>query len=224
MVQYYKPSPEAVEVAIAGFNQQILVADSWLENPKMIDQFEQVEVTTRKQWRSWLDANHSQTQSIWLITYKKHTGDRYLSYDSIVEEALCFGWIDSLPRKLDRDRTMLLLSPRRPKSPWSKLNKERVAKMIDQGLMASAGLVRIEQAKADGSWVFLDDVEALIMPDELAAALAQNPQAAKYFEAFSPSSKRGILQWIKSAKREPTRQQRIAKTVELAAQNIKANS
>ena len=134
------------------------------------------------------------------------------------------GWIDSLPRKLDRDRTMLLLSPRRPKSPWSKLNKERVANMIYQELMTSAGLEKIEQAKADGSWVFLDDVEALIIPDDLTAVLLQNPQAAKYFGAFSPSSKKGILQWIKRTKRDLTRQKRIANTVELAAQNIKANS
>ena len=190
----------------------------------MMEQFEQVEVTSRGQWRSWLEANHTQPDSIWLITYKKHTGSRYLPYDAIVEEALCFGWIDSLPRKLDRDRTLLLLSPRRPKSPWSKLNKERVAKMTSQGLMTAAGLEKIEQAKVDGSWVFLDDVEALIIPDDLAAALAQAPQAAKYFDAFSPSSKKGILQWIKSARRDATRQKRIAKTVELAAQNIKANS
>ena len=186
-------------------------------------QFEQVEVTSRDQWRHWLTHNHNQTNSIWLVTYKKHTGSRYLSYDAIVEEALCFGWIDSLPRKLDADRTMLLLSPRRPKSSWSKLNKDRVAKMLEQDLITPAGLERINQAKADGSWTFLDDVEALIIPEDLATALAANPQAKTYFEAFSPSSKKGILQWIKSAKRAPTREKRIAKTVELAAQNIKAN-
>ena len=95
--------------------------------------------------------------------------------------------------------------------------------MIEQELMTSTGLEKIEQAKADGSWIFLDDVEALVIPDDLAKALAENAQAAQYFDAFSPSSKKGILQWIKSAKRSPTRQNHIAKTVELAAQNIKAN-
>lgn len=189
-----------------------------------MEKFEKVEVISREQWRSWLVDNHQQSQSIWLVTYKKHTGDRHISYDAIVEEALCFGWIDSLPRKLDADLTMLLLSPRRPKSPWSKLNKKRVVKMMEHGLMTSAGLKKIEQAKADGSWIFLDDVEALIVPDDLADALNQNPQAAQYFEAFSPSAKKGILQWIKSAKRSPTRQQRIAKTVECAAQNIQTSS
>lgn len=189
----------------------------------MMDRFQQVEVTSRGQWRDWLATHHRQTDSIWLVTYKKHTGDRYLPYDAIVEEALCFGWIDSLPRRLDDNRTMLLLSPRRPKSAWSKLNKTRVAHLIDQGLMTPAGLEKIEQAKVDGSWTFLDDVEALIMPADLAAALAQNPTAAGYFEAFSPSAKKGILQWIKSAKQATTRQKRIAKTVEFAAQNLKAN-
>ena len=186
-------------------------------------QFEQVEVTGRDQWRTWLANNYTQTDSIWLVTYKKHTGSRYLPYDAIVEEALCFGWIDSLPRKLDKDRTMLLLSPRRPKSPWSKLNKDRITKLLEQNLMTPAGIEKIDQAKADGSWSFLDDVEALIIPDDLAAALEENLQAKAYFEAFSSSSKKGILQWIKSAKQITTRENRIKKTVELAAQNIKAN-
>lgn len=186
-------------------------------------QFEQVEVTSRKQWRGWLANNHSQTDSIWLVTYKKHTGSRYLPYDTIVEEALCFGWIDSLPRKLDAERTMLLLSPRRPKSPWSKLNKDRVTKMLALGLMTPAGQEKINQAKVDGSWTFLDDVEALIIPDDLATALNTNSQAKHYFAAFSPSAKKGILQWIKSAKQVSTREKRITKTVELAAQNLKAN-
>ena len=188
-----------------------------------MNQFEQVEVTSRDQWRTWLANNYTQADSIWLVTYKKHTGSHYLPYDAIVEEALCFGWIDSLPRKLDADRTMLLLSPRRPKSPWSKLNKDRVTKMLEQGLMTSAGQEKIDQAKADGSWSFLDDVEAMIIPDDLAVALESNSQAKTYFEAFSPSSKKGILQWIKSAKQAATREKRIKKTVEMAAQNVKAN-
>ncbi len=182
---------------------------------------ETVEVLSRQAWREWLAAYHQQCESIWLVTHKKHTAD-YLSYNNIVEEALCFGWIDSLPRKLDENRTMLLLSPRQPKSVWSKLNKTRVAALMSQQLMMPAGLIKIEQAKADGSWSFLDDVEALIVPEDLAIALAQNPQAKQYFDAFSPSAKKGILQWIKMAKREQTRQQRIEKTVALAAQNIKA--
>lgn len=192
--------------------------------------FERVEVTSRQEWRDWLTAHYLQKDSIWLVTYKKHTdagstsasAKRYLSYDAIVEEALCFGWIDSLPRRLDEDRTMLLLSPRKPKSVWSKLNQTRVEKLIANGQMMPAGREKVQQAKADGSWAFLDDVEALIVPDDLAAALADNATAVEYFEGFSASVKKGILQWIKMAKREQTRRQRIEKTVTLAAQNIKA--
>jgi uncharacterized protein YdeI (YjbR/CyaY-like superfamily) len=184
-------------------------------------ELQRVEVLSRQAWRDWLMAHHEQAESIWLITHKKHT-NYYLAYNDIVEEALCFGWIDSLPRKLDENRTMLLLSPRQPKSVWSKLNKTRVAALLAQQLIMPAGLTKIEQAKVDGSWIFLDDVEALIVPEDLAIALTQNPLAQQNFEAFSPSTKKGILQWIKMAKRELTRQQRIDQTVTLAAQNIKA--
>ncbi len=183
--------------------------------------YKTVEVLSRQSWRDWLASHYQQVDSIWLVTYKKHTA-HYLSYDAIVEEALCYGWIDSLPRKLDDDRTMLLISPRKAKSVWSKLNKTRVAVLLEQGLIQPAGLVKIERAKADGSWTFLDDVEALVIPDDLAAALASNTAAQQYFEAFAPSAKKGILQWIKMAKRGSTRQQRVEKTVSLAAQNIKA--
>ena len=182
---------------------------------------QRVEVLSRQEWRDWLADHHEQPESIWLITHKKHT-DCYLAYGDIVEEALCFGWIDSLPRKLDENRTMLLLSPRQPKSVWSKLNKARVAALLNQQRIMPAGLRKIEQAKADGSWSFLDDVEALIVPEDLAIALTKLPLAQQNFDAFPPSAKKGILQWIKMAKREPTRQQRIEKTVTLAAQNIKA--
>ncbi|MEO0457220.1 MAG: YdeI/OmpD-associated family protein [Cyanobacteria bacterium P01_A01_bin.114] len=185
--------------------------------------FPKVEVTSRQQWRDWLMENHARRESIWLVTYKKAAGNRYLPYDAIVEEALCFGWVDSLPRALDAERTMLLLSPRQPKSAWSKLNKDRVAKMVAAGLMHPAGLKKIEQAKQDGAWYFLDDVEALVVPDDLQAALNQYPNAAQHFEAFPPSTKRGILEWIKLAKRAATRAKRIAETARLAEENIRAN-
>ncbi|MBC8122057.1 MAG: YdeI/OmpD-associated family protein [Gemmatimonadaceae bacterium] len=186
-------------------------------------EFERVTICSRAEWRAWLAANYERTESIWLVTYKKRSGLPYVSYDAVVEEALCFGWIDSRPNKLDEQRTMLLLSPRRSGSPWSKINKERVARLIEGGLMTPAGLAKIERARADGSWSVLDDVEMLVVPDDLATALANDPLAQRYFEAFGPSSKKGILQWIKSAKRQETREKRIAQTVELAAQNIKAN-
>jgi uncharacterized protein YdeI (YjbR/CyaY-like superfamily) len=185
--------------------------------------FPRVQVESREEWRAWLDANHESAESIWLVTFKKVSGKPYVSYDAVVEEAICFGWIDSLPRRLDDERTMLLLSPRKPGSAWSKVNKERVERMIAADKMRPAGRQKIEQSKADGSWTFLDDVEALIVPDDLAAALAGYEDAEENFGAFPPSMKRGILEWIKQAKRPETRNKRVRETAELASRNIRAN-
>ena len=177
---------------------------------------------SREEWRAWLDANHESAESIWLVTFKKASGKPHVSYDAVVEEAICFGWIDSLPRKLDDERTMLLLSPRKPGSAWSKANKDRVERMEVAGKMHPAGLWKIEQSKADGSWTFLDDVEAIIVPDDLAAALTEYDNA-EAFTAFPPSTKRGILEWIKQAKRAETRSKRVRETAELASKNVRAN-
>lgn len=181
-----------------------------------------VEVKTRADLRKWLQVNHLQPKGVWLVTYKKSHQD-YLPYNDLVEECLCFGWIDSLPRKLDEQRTMLYISPRKQGSNWSKANKDRVERLQTLELIQQAGLEKIEQAKKDGSWYFLDDVEALILPDDLKLALAENEIALKNFAAFSPSAKRGILEWIKNAKRIETRVKRIQDTVIKAAINVKAN-
>ena len=170
-----------------------------------------------------MTANHRQTESIWLVTYKKDSGHAHVPYSDIVEEALCFGWVDSRPAKLDDKRSMLLLSPRRTGSGWSLLNKTRVARLIAAGAMASAGLAKIAAAKADGTWSALDTVSALTVPDDLAVLLSKNKQAAGYFQAFPPSARRGILEWIANAKRPETRARRIAETVTLAANDIRAN-
>ena len=140
-----------------------------------------------------------------------------------MEEALCFGWIDSKPAKLDDERSMLWFAPRKAKTNWSKLNKDRVEKMIKAGLMAPAGLAKVEAAKKDGSWNALDGVEALEIPPDLAKALSKNKTAKEYFEAFPRSVKRGILEWILNAKRPETRAKRIEETVSLAEKNIRAN-
>ena len=186
-------------------------------------ELEKVEVTSRAQLRRWLEQHHEQEESIWLVTYKKHCTSRYLSYNDIVEEALCFGWIDSRTRKLDDDRTMLRLSPRKPKSLWSRVNKRRVQHAIREKQMTDAGLAKIERAKKDGSWTILDDVEDLVIPPDLADALSKSSQAKRHFDAFPPSAVKGILWWIKSAKRDATRQKRIAETVKLAKNNVRAN-
>ena len=181
-----------------------------------------IEVMTRSDLRSWLLNNYQQTHGVWLITYKKKSR-HYLPYSDIVHECLCFGWIDSLPRKLDETRTMLYISPRKKGSNWSKINKQYVAKLQQEGLLHEAGLQKIEQAKEDGSWSFLDDVEALILPDDLKLAFSNNKTARENWSAFPPSVKRGILEWIKNAKKPATRIKRIKDTVEKAAKNIRAN-
>lgn len=186
-------------------------------------EFEQIQVESRAELRAWLEDNHSRSESIWLATFRQHVPDKHVPWDAIVEEALCFGWIDSLPRKLDADRSMLLLSPRRPGSPWSRLNKQRVKELLAADLMMPPGLAIVERAKHDGSWTVYDEVEDLVIPDDLAAALGENEMAVHHFHAFSNSSRKGILWWITSAKRPATRQKRIAETVHLAQLNIKAN-
>lgn len=181
-----------------------------------------VEIESRAAWRAWLKKHHRQPDSIWLVIWKK--GDpRHVPYGDIVEEALCFGWVDSLPRKLDTQRSMLLLSPRRTGSAWSKLNKARAEKMIASGRMTPSGLARIEEAKKDGLWSKLDSVDALETPADLVAAFRAHQPAAEHWEAFPRSVRRGILEWIAQAKRPETRARRVAETAVRAARNERAN-
>jgi uncharacterized protein YdeI (YjbR/CyaY-like superfamily) len=188
-----------------------------------LDDLPRIEVKSRAEWRKWLIKNHKTSGSIWLVAYKKALPEWHVPAAQIAEEALCFGWVDSLPRKLDEERSMLLLAPRKPKSAWSKINKERAERMMAQGLMQASGLAVIEAAKASGTWTKLDEIETLAVPPDLTAAFAKNKKAASYFEAFPRSVKRGILEWIIQAKKPETRAKRVAETVELAAQNIRAN-
>jgi len=178
---------------------------------------------TRAEWRAWLESHHTRTEGVWLITFKKATGKPRVEYDESVEEALCFGWVDSKPGKLDDERTMLYFAPRKPRSGWSKPNKDRVARLIEAGLMAPAGLAKIEVAKQNGSWTALDAVEALEVPPDLAKALAGYEKATEHFEAFPRSVKRGVLEWIANAKKSETRARRIEETARLAAENKRAN-
>lgn len=182
-----------------------------------------VQPSTRAEWRAWLEQNHTRREGVWLISYKKATGKPRVDYDEAVEEALCFGWIDSKGNKLDAARTMLWFTPRKPGTGWSRPNKERIERLSQAGLIAPAGQAKIDAAQADGSWTALDDVEALVIPPDLAEAFAQNPTAQQYFEAFPRSVKRGILEWISKAKRPETRAKRIEETVRLAAENKRAN-
>lgn len=178
---------------------------------------------TRSEWRAWLEANHTRSEGVWLITYKVATGKPRVEYDEAVEEALCFGWIDSKPNKLDDERSLLWFAPRKPGTGWSKPNKGRVEKLIAAGLMTPAGLAKINAAKEDGSWYALDAVEALEIPTDLDQALTANPMARHYWDTFPRSIKRGILEWIANAKRPETRARRVEETVTLAAANRRAN-
>jgi uncharacterized protein YdeI (YjbR/CyaY-like superfamily) len=188
-----------------------------------LDDLPRIEVTTRAQWRAWLTDHHAQTQSIWLVTYKAGAPQPRVPWDDLVEEALAFGWIDSLPRKLDAGRTMLLMSPRKPGSSWSGVNKARIDRMTAAGLMHPAGLAKIEQAKADGSWSALDAVDRLEVPHDLQAAFEARPGAGEAWAGFPPSARRGILEWIGAARRPETRARRIAETANAAQVGERAN-
>jgi len=182
-----------------------------------------IQPADRAAWRAWLEQHHMRKEGVWLITYKKASGKPILSYDEAVEEALCFGWVDSKGRALDDERTMLWYAPRKAGTGWSRPNKERIERLMAAGLMAPAGLAKIEAAKKDGSWSLLDAVEDLTVPPDLQAALDEYPSAAKHWEAFPRSAKRGILEWIATAKRAETRAKRIAETARLAEDNVRAN-
>lgn len=179
--------------------------------------------STRAEWREWLESYHASSAGIWLVFNRKSSGKPHITYEEMVEEALCFGWVDSKGGKVDQERSMLYFAVRKAKSGWSKPNKDRVAKLIEAKLMTPAGLAKIAAAKKDGSWEKLDAVEALEIPADLAAAFKRYAGSKANFEAFPRSAKRGILEWIVQAKKPQTRAKRIEETAALAAQNIRAN-
>ncbi|MFL5618708.1 MAG: YdeI/OmpD-associated family protein [Gemmatimonadaceae bacterium] len=183
---------------------------------------EQVYVADRAAWRRWLEAHHATSPGIWLVFDKKSSRADRLAYGDAVEEALCYGWIDSTVRTLDDARYVQLMAPRKPKSTWSRSNKVRVERLTEQGLMAEPGLASIERAKANGSWASLDAVEALVVPDDLTRALRALPGAATNFAAFSPSARKGYLHWISQAVRPETRAHRVAHVARFAASNQKS--
>ena len=177
--------------------------------------YPRVGVRSRAEWRAWLERNHASSTSVWCVTFKRGHPD-YVPYEETVREALCFGWIDSVPRKVDSERTSHLMSPRSPKSAWSGLNKRFVAEAEEAGLLHPAGKAAIERAKANGMWTFLDDVERLEVPEDLAAAFAAVPGSRDAWNAFPSSARRGNLEWIKQAKRPQTRVARIERTASAA--------
>jgi uncharacterized protein YdeI (YjbR/CyaY-like superfamily) len=180
-----------------------------------------VHVEDRATWRAWLESNHATASGVWLVSWRKGHGPR-VEYEDAVEEALCFGWIDSQGGNVDERRSRQYFAPRKPTSGWAATNKARIERLIADGRMAPAGLAAIERAKANGSWTLLDEVERGVIPDDLARALREHPPAATQFDAFPKSARRALLEWIAQAKRPETREKRVIETATRAAANERA--
>ena len=184
------------------------------------ENFEKVEITSQDALRLWLIDHHQQAESVWLVTYKKSETDRYVSQWDVLDELICFGWIDGIRRKLDETRTMQLIAPRKVEH-WAKTYKERAARLTKAGKMHASGLKAIEVSKTNGLWNFMDDVDNLVVPKDLSEALAQRAGATEFFTAINDSSKRFVLRWIKIAKTDKTRKNRIEKIAQLSSKGEK---
>jgi uncharacterized protein YdeI (YjbR/CyaY-like superfamily) len=176
----------------------------------------------RPEWREWLIAHHPASRGVYLVSWRRGSGRTSVSYEEAVEEALCVGWVDSSGRNLDEERSIQWFAPRRARSVWARSNKERVARLTAAGLMLPAGMSAVEDAKRSGMWTLLDDVEKLIVPDDLAGALEIRPLARKHWDAFPPSARRAMLQWVVEARRPETRAGRIERIAEKAERNERA--
>ena len=177
--------------------------------------------TSRTDWRKWLETNHLSKQAVWLVFYNKSSGRKSISWSEAVDEALCFGWIDSKKIKVDVETSHQFFSKRKPNSTWSKINKAKVEQLIGSGLMTAAGHICIETAKQNGSWIILDEVEELIIPEDLNAEFRVNPASKEFFLSLSRTGRKSILQWLVLAKRPETRKKRIVEIIECAAQKQK---
>jgi uncharacterized protein YdeI (YjbR/CyaY-like superfamily) len=173
--------------------------------------------------RRWLAKHHARSTGVWLLVKKKGSAAPGVAYEDAVQEALCFGWIDSTAGRHDDDHYKMWFAPRKPRSIWSQSNKRRVEELTRRGLIEPPGQAAIDVARSNGSWDALTASDALEVPDDLAEALAANPPAREHFDAFPPSSRKQILWWIGSAKRPETRATRIARTATLAARNVRVN-
>ena len=184
------------------------------------ENFTKVEVSSSQELRSWLDVNHGKVESVWLVTYKKSVPEKYVSITEVLDELLCFGWIDGIRRKLDENQTMQLISPRKVEH-WAKTYKDRAVKLIQAGRMQEAGYKAIELSKANGLWNFMDEVDKLIVPKDLNDELLKFEGASAFFNAINDSSKRFVLRWIKLAKTEKTRVSRIQQLANLSVKGEK---
>ena len=187
-----------------------------------LDERDRVPIESAEELRAWLDRHHDTSTGVWLVTWKKGRGP-YVAWRDVVRELLCYGWIDSRGRRVDDDRSALLVAPRKRGSGWSRVNKEHLVELLAEGRVQPAGLAAVERAKADGSWTRLDQVETLEEPEDLRAALDAAPAARTAWDGFPPSARRAVLEWISAAKRPTTRAGRVATTVAEAEAGRRAN-
>jgi len=186
-----------------------------------LDQVEIFNPESVSAWREWLETHHFDKQNVWLEMHSKHSDKPSISWSEAVDEALCYGWIDSKKVKVNVDTVRQYFCKRKPTSTWSKINKDKVEYLVREGRMTPAGLACVEIAKANGSWTLLNSAEKMIVPDDLEAALKKYNGAKEHFLAFSKSGRKSILQWLLLAKREETRQKRIIEVAELAQKGLK---
>lgn len=178
---------------------------------------------SRMDWRKWLEKNHQSKQSVWLVYFKASTKVASVSWSEAVDEALCFGWIDSTRKTIDEERYMQYFTRRKPNSTWSKINKEKVAKLIQNNLMTKAGFNSIETAKQNGTWTIMDNVENLIIPEDLRIALNKNESSMEFFQNQPKSIKKAMLYWVVIAKRIETRKKRIEEIAKSATKGTRPN-
>lgn len=176
---------------------------------------------THTEWRSWLDQHHNSSNGVYLILYKVESNKPSMRWEEAVQVALCYGWIDSTVKKIDHERRRQYFCPRNPKSAWSKLNKSYIEQLITKNLMHQSGLKKIKNAKQDGSWIVLDDVENLVIPEDLQTIFNKNNIAYENYQNFAPSYRKSYLYWLNQAKRKETRLNRIQQIIELCQKNIK---
>jgi uncharacterized protein YdeI (YjbR/CyaY-like superfamily) len=182
----------------------------------------QLYVKTRAEWREWLRRHHDTSPGIWLVFYKKHTGKPSLPYDDAVEEAVCFGWIDSIIKKIDEEKYARKLTPRKPDSRWSELNRQRVKQLDRKGLMTMAGEKKVAEAKRSGHWEESNQPRiAPEIPEAFERALAKNKKARKFFDQLAPSYRKNFIGWVAAAKRRETRDRRIKESIALLARGEK---
>ena len=184
------------------------------------EEYFQLQIESIDELRLWLSGNYDQKESIWLVTFKKEFTNKYVSRWDVLDELICYGWIDGVRRKLDHARTMQLVSPRKAQH-WAKSYKDRVEALEKEGRMHHSGLKLVEKAKKSGLWTFMDDVDQLIVPKDLLEELENHVGAKEFFESINPSSKRNALRWIKLAKSTTTRNKRINKLAELSSKGQK---